>query len=206
MQTRTWSLIEVLCSIAIGAVVALASQIVIFPMFGIHVDMKTNLWITAWFTLISVVRSYFVRRLFNSFRPRAAATPAPAGPACGSPYAPYSFDLVKHLYVQMNWSRRTFGPGARVDGVCDHIRKELLEVQADAAAGSDTLREWIDVILLALDGAWRCGAGPRTICEAIADKLNTNQARTWPDWRTADPTKAIEHDRSGEPRMVDAGL
>ena len=23
-----------------------------------------------------------------------------------------------------------------------------------------------------------------------------NEARTWPDWRTADPNKAIEHDRS----------
>lgn len=86
-QTRTHSLIESVTNIAVGAGVALASQLAIFPLFGIHVSMSTNLWITLWFTIISVVRSYFLRRWFTrlSFRPRPAATQAPAGPVRGSP-------------------------------------------------------------------------------------------------------------------------
>jgi hypothetical protein len=45
--------------------VALVSQIVIFPMFGIRVSLTTNLWIGAWFTGISLARSYIIRRWFN---------------------------------------------------------------------------------------------------------------------------------------------
>lgn len=102
------------------------------------------------------------------------------------------FDLVAHLYRQREFSERTFGPGARTAGVLDHIRKELNEIEADPA----DVTEWIDVVLLALDGAWRAGFTPVQIAQAIAAKQAKNEARTWPDWRTADPGKAIEHDRS----------
>lgn len=110
-----------------------------------------------------------------------------------------AFDLVQHLHRQVEFSARTFGPGQRTAGVCDHIRKELAEVQADAAAGVHTLPEWVDVIILALDGAWRSGATPEQIVAAIVAKQAKNEGRRWPDWRTADPNKAIEHDRSEEP-------
>jgi hypothetical protein len=66
IQTRIGSLIESLMNILIGYGVALLSQIGIFPMFGIHVPIGTNLWIGAWFTLISLVRSYIIRRWFNA--------------------------------------------------------------------------------------------------------------------------------------------
>lgn len=59
-------------NIAIGYGVALVSQIAIFPMFGIHVSLTTNLWIGAWFTLISLVRGYVIRRWFNARLHRAA--------------------------------------------------------------------------------------------------------------------------------------
>jgi hypothetical protein len=65
-QTRLGSLIESLLNIVIGYVVALLSQLVIFPLFDIHVPLSTNLWIGAWFTLISLVRSYIIRRWFNA--------------------------------------------------------------------------------------------------------------------------------------------
>jgi len=65
-QTRLDSLIESLVNILIGYGVALASQIIIFPFFGINVPLETNLWIGAWFTVISLVRSYVIRRWFNS--------------------------------------------------------------------------------------------------------------------------------------------
>jgi hypothetical protein len=113
-------------------------------------------------------------------------------------HLPLQFDLVKHLRRQIAFSERTFGPGDRTDGVCDHIRKELIEVQDDAGAGLPVLSEWVDVIILAFDGAWRSGATPEQIVEAIVAKQTKNEGRRWPDWRTATPGKAIEHDRTAD--------
>ena len=100
-------------------------------------------------------------------------------------------DLVRHLRRQRDWSRETFGPGDRTQGVLDHIRRELIEIES---APYD-LTEWIDVVILALDGAWRHGFEPEDIAAALAAKQAKNEARAWPDWRTADPEKAIEHIR-----------
>jgi len=77
-QTRLGSLIESLMNIVIGYVVALVSQILIFPLFDIHVSLATNLWIGVWFTGISLVRSYVIRRWFNAKLHRAAASIAKA--------------------------------------------------------------------------------------------------------------------------------
>lgn len=65
MQSRRQSMIETAVSVTIGYLVALASQIAIFPLFGIHATVADNLMIGAWFTIISVVRGYAVRRFFN---------------------------------------------------------------------------------------------------------------------------------------------
>ena len=65
-QTRIGSLIESFMNICIGYLVALLSQIIIFPMFDIHVSLSDNLLIGAYFTLISLVRSYVIRRWFNA--------------------------------------------------------------------------------------------------------------------------------------------
>ncbi len=97
----------------------------------------------------------------------------------------------KYLAHQVLWSVNTFGPGERSQGVVDHIRKELLEIEQDPF----DLKEWVDVIILGFDGAWRSGHGPQEILDAIAAKQATNEARTWPDWRTAEHGKAIEHVR-----------
>lgn len=104
------------------------------------------------------------------------------------------FSIVSHLRRQIVFSARTFGPGSRSAGVCDHIRKELLEIEADP----QDLEEWIDVVILALDGAWRAGYTPEQIVEQLLAKQEKNESRRWPDWRTADPEKAIEHDRGVE--------
>lgn len=107
---------------------------------------------------------------------------------------PRAFDLVSHLARQREFSERTFGPGRRVEGVTDHITKELKEV----CKSNGDLAEWVDVILLALDGAWRSGATPEQIAVAIEAKQTKNEGRTWLDWRTAPSGHAIEHIRSGE--------
>ena len=65
-QTKIESLLESIVNIIIGYGVALASQLLIFPMVGIDVPFSTNLWIGLWFTLISLVRSYVIRRWFNA--------------------------------------------------------------------------------------------------------------------------------------------
>lgn len=103
-----------------------------------------------------------------------------------------NFSLLEHLARQCAWSERTFGPGERTAGVVDHIRKELDEVLANPT----DLSEWIDVVILALDGAWRIGATPEQIIAALVAKQTKNEGRQWPDWRTAAPGKAIEHVRT----------
>lgn len=59
------SVIESCANVAIGYGVALVSQVVVFPIYGIRVPIETNLAIGAWFTVISLARSYVVRRAFN---------------------------------------------------------------------------------------------------------------------------------------------
>ncbi len=65
MQTRMQSFIESCINVAIGYGVALLSQILVFPLFGIHIPMSSNIAIGAIFTVISIARSYTVRRVFN---------------------------------------------------------------------------------------------------------------------------------------------
>ena len=65
MQSRVESFIEASVNILIGFGVALLAQIVIFPVFDIHIEMWENLSIAAFFTVISLVRSYLLRRYFN---------------------------------------------------------------------------------------------------------------------------------------------
>jgi hypothetical protein len=99
------------------------------------------------------------------------------------------FDLIAHLERQVEFSQKTFGPNQRTSGVLDHLRKELSEVEKNP----DDISEWIDVVLLALDEAWRRGFSPEEICKALAAKQQKNENRVWPDWRTAPEDKAIEH-------------
>lgn len=115
-------------------------------------------------------------------------------------------NLEQHLLRQMAFSRATFGPGTRMNGVIDHIRKELVEIEESGGSAE----EWVDVVILAMDGLTRqllfCredGVAPpdrvaSVACAMIVGKQSRNEARVWPDWRQASPDKAIEHDRSGE--------
>ena len=65
MQSKLQSLIESLTNILIGYLTALLSQILIFPLFDIYVTFQDNLLIGLYFTIISLIRSYLVRRYFN---------------------------------------------------------------------------------------------------------------------------------------------
>lgn len=98
-------------------------------------------------------------------------------------------DLVEIITRQRDFSIRTFGPGQRALGLVDHIKKELAEIEANPRDPE----EWIDVALLALDGAWRAGCSPDEVANTLISKLSKNESRTWPDWHTSDPNSAIEH-------------
>lgn len=103
------------------------------------------------------------------------------------------FDLVAHLERQRRWSEQTFGPGSRTEGVVDHIREELDEV---LAAPKD-VSEWVDIMILAMDGALREGFSPCEIAEALHAKQTKNEGRKWPDWRTQEPGKKIKAIKPG---------
>lgn len=97
-----------------------------------------------------------------------------------------------HIERQREWSRETFGPGLRTLGVIEHIRKELDEIERDPW----NVYEWVDVMILAVDGAWRAGYEPQAIIDAYLTKMERNYAREWPDWRTFTEGQAIEHVRN----------
>ena len=65
MQSKRGSLTESVISTAIGMGVSLSAQLLVFPLYGMHIDFHQNLQILAIFTVISIARQYFVRRLFN---------------------------------------------------------------------------------------------------------------------------------------------
>ena len=70
MQLKRHSLLESIINVAVGYGVALASQIVIFPLYGMEVPLSANIQIGVWFTVISIVRSYVLRRAFNRWTDR----------------------------------------------------------------------------------------------------------------------------------------
>jgi hypothetical protein len=65
MQTKKGSIFEAFINILVGYGINLGAQIIIFPMFGIHIPLSSNIWIGLVFTVISLARSYLIRRLFN---------------------------------------------------------------------------------------------------------------------------------------------
>ena len=84
-------------------------------------------------------------------------------------------DLQAYIRKQSEWSVKTFGGGLRTKGLIEHIVEELGEIEENPG----DVFEWVDVIILALDGAWRTGHTAEEICEALAHKQQTNFARKW---------------------------
>lgn len=68
MQSRRQSLIEAITNVVVGYALAVLTQIVVFPWFGLKVSLNDNLAIGALFVMISLLRSYALRRLFERWR------------------------------------------------------------------------------------------------------------------------------------------
>jgi hypothetical protein len=110
----------------------------------------------------------------------------------GALYSDDEVGLIKGEAHQRGY--RQFGPGDRLDGVLDHMAKEIEE----ARAKPDDASEWADLAILAFDGAQRQGITGQQFIDAYRAKFEKNRSRTWPDWRTAEPGKAIEHVKGGQ--------
>ena len=68
MQSRRQSLIEATTNVVFGYALAVITQIVVFPWFGLQVSLGENLAIGCVFTGISLLRGYALRRLFERWR------------------------------------------------------------------------------------------------------------------------------------------
>lgn len=64
-QTKLGSAMESITNVLVGFTLAIVTQVLVFPMFGINVPLNDNFKICVVFTVISLVRSYAVRRWFN---------------------------------------------------------------------------------------------------------------------------------------------
>ena len=71
-QSRFMSLVEAVANVAVGYGVAVVTQILIFPVFGLHTTLAQNLKMGAIFTVVSIARSFALRRVFEAIRMRSA--------------------------------------------------------------------------------------------------------------------------------------
>lgn len=71
-QSRLMSLVEATANVAVGYGVAVITQILIFPIFGLHTTLAQNLQMGAIFTVVSIARSFGLRRLFEAIRMRVS--------------------------------------------------------------------------------------------------------------------------------------
>ena len=97
--------------------------------------------------------------------------------------------FAQSIQRQKDWTLATFGSGDHSQGLIEHIKKELVEIAED----SSETEEWIDVMILAMDGASRTGASAREIVRVFELKMAKNERRDWPKIGTFDLTKPIEH-------------
>lgn len=67
MQSRWLSFVESVTNIVVGYALAVLTQMIVFPLFGLHASLSENLLIGGVFTAISLGRSFALRRIFNAF-------------------------------------------------------------------------------------------------------------------------------------------
>jgi hypothetical protein len=75
-QSRRMSLIEAIANVVVGYGLAVLTQIMVFPIFGLQASLGDTLALGLIFTAISIGRSYVLRRVFEAIRARRAETTA----------------------------------------------------------------------------------------------------------------------------------
>jgi hypothetical protein len=69
-QSRTMSFVEAITNVVVGFLLAILTQVAVFPAMGLRVSFRDNLLIGGIFTAVSIVRSFTLRRLFEAIRAR----------------------------------------------------------------------------------------------------------------------------------------
>ena len=67
-QSRVMSLVEAVANVAVGYGMAVGVQMLVFPAFGLTVSLGENFAIGLVFTVVSLARSYFLRRIFEALQ------------------------------------------------------------------------------------------------------------------------------------------
>ena len=67
-QSRLMSLVGAVANVVVGLVVAVATQIVAFPLLGLHASLGQSVSLALIFTVVSIGRSFVLRRLFEGLR------------------------------------------------------------------------------------------------------------------------------------------
>lgn len=70
-QSRTMSMLEAATNVVVGYVLAIATQLVVFPWFGIETSLGEHLTIGLAFVGVSLARGFLLRRLFEAIRMRS---------------------------------------------------------------------------------------------------------------------------------------
>ena len=65
-QARAMSFVESVANVIVSYGLAVVTQILIFPIFGLHTTLAQNLKMGLVFTVVSIARSYVLRRLFEA--------------------------------------------------------------------------------------------------------------------------------------------
>lgn len=103
--------------------------------------------------------------------------------------------MERFLADLMGFQASTFGPRQTLAGVLDHVTKEIEhEIRPDPTAAL----EWLGLLNLSVSALRIIGLTPAQAAKEWRRLLQDLKARDWPDWRTADPDKAIEHIRDEE--------
>jgi hypothetical protein len=66
MQSNWMSFVEAVTNIVVGYALAVLTQMIVFPLFGLHASLSENLLIGCFFVGVSLIRSFAIRRLFNA--------------------------------------------------------------------------------------------------------------------------------------------
>ena len=69
------SLAEAIANVVAGYIIALITQLLLFPVLGLHLETPQNVFIAAVFTAVSLIRSFVLRRTFEALRVRKCPRP-----------------------------------------------------------------------------------------------------------------------------------
>jgi hypothetical protein len=68
MQSKKWSIIEVITTTVVGVLFGYLGGLIIYPLFGVPINHQTILYINLIFVGVSLFKNYLIRRLFNAIK------------------------------------------------------------------------------------------------------------------------------------------